>query len=94
MGVRGWSERELDRGGGGGGVLGAEVGGVGVGVVRGGVGGAGPEGGGGGGGGGRKVCGAPPPGGNTGIAIWGCIAARAAGGRGWPPGGEVGACCV
>lgn len=41
--------------------------------------------GGGGGGGGRGaelVCSGKPPVGNTGTAIWGCMAARAEGGRG------------
>lgn len=39
-------------------------------------------GGGGGGGGARVVCSGTPPVGNTGTAIWGCMAARAEGGRG------------
>lgn len=39
-------------------------------------------GGGGGGGGARVVCSGTPPVGNTGTAIWGCIAARAEGGSG------------
>lgn len=42
----------------------------------------GAGGGGGGGGGARLVCSGTPPVGNTGTAIWGCMAARAEGGRG------------
>jgi len=37
---------------------------------------------GGGGGGAGLVCSGTPPVGNTGTAIWGCMAARAEGGRG------------
>jgi len=42
----------------------------------------GAGGGGGGGGGARLVCSGTQPVGNTGTAIWGCMAARAEGGRG------------